>query len=399
VTTRSRTPGPRRARRPLPPPGHWSRDCLAGGVVGAIGLLRLVALASLIYAGRLEGYLPAGLTLLLLGAVPLLALGAWSSSHPGTVLAPQDVPCVVLAAIASGLLTGMPRATGFFTLVAALILSGFLTGLTLWLLGRIRGGILVRWVPLPAVVGLLVGIGALMLLGALNLAAAAQASWRDLRPLLAADALLKWLPALGYGVLLLVLARRWPRWWLTPVALLGGAGIFYGVMILSGGGIAAARAAGWLLGPFDALAPRFPLPWDGLFGADWGALARQGWSLLLVPAATVAAMLVNTAALQRLAEAEASAGPGPAAARRSPAPVAISAAHPRPAGGADRATMPARLRRDSARPAASARRSRPASRLRRAGGPSAPGCRRGSGRAATASAPSRTPTGSAPRPG
>lgn len=292
----------RQQRKALPAPGHWSRDCLAGGLVGAIGLLRLVALASLLYSGRLAGYLPAGLTLLLLGAVPMLVIGAWRSSHPGTVVAPQDVPCVVLAAIAGGLCAGLPRGTGFATVVTALVLSGMASGLALWLLGRLRGGVLIGWIPLPAVLGLLVGVGSLMLLGGLNLAAGTGAGWRDLRPLASTSAVLRWLPALLLAILFLTLSRRWQRWWVLPCSLAGAIALFYAGLGASGENLANARAGGWLLGPFDVLDARLPLPWDILAGADWPALGRQAWTLLLVPVATIAAMLVNTSALERVAD-------------------------------------------------------------------------------------------------
>ncbi|MEO1003834.1 MAG: SulP family inorganic anion transporter [Cyanobacteria bacterium J06638_7] len=88
------------------------------------------------------------------------------------------------------------------------------------------------------------GSGALLVKGGLTVMlglAADRLSWTALiEPAL----LGRWLPGLALAVLMAVAARSWPSWRTIPSFLIGGIVVFHLLLALSGGGLAAAMAAG-----------------------------------------------------------------------------------------------------------------------------------------------------------
>ena len=276
----------------------------AGLVVSAIAVTISTAFATLVFAGDLSGYIPSGIGLMLFGTIVVGGLTTLLSSLPGLVAGLQDSTVAILALVAMAIAQAMPAYAApqetFATIVAAIALASFLTGLTFLLLGQFKLGNLIRFIPYPVVGGLLGGTGLLLALGALSMLTDAPVSLTYLSPLVRPGLVVKWLPSLLLALLLLVISRRPSHALLVPGVLLISIGAFYVLLWLTGTSIAEATAHGWLL---DSLSTSggglwHPLGTSDLASINWPILAGQFPSLLAIAAVSAISMLLCTTGIE-----------------------------------------------------------------------------------------------------
>jgi sulfate permease, SulP family len=147
-------------------------DLLAGSISGIINLIYSVSFAALIFPGILSNYLPLGLSCALISAILTALIVAFKSSLPFTISGPDSNGAVILALMTASISQALTEkgetAAIFPTLVWAIILSTFLTGLWLFTLGKLSLGRFIRFIPYPVVGGFLAGIGWLFIQGSLK---------------------------------------------------------------------------------------------------------------------------------------------------------------------------------------------------------------------------------------
>jgi SulP family sulfate permease len=279
----------RRSRR-------WATPLVAGLVIGAIETVVAAALAAFVFAGYLADSLPDGVMLYLGAAAVTLAVFAWRAGSRGVVGGLQEPVAVVIAIVATGTaLTsfGGPE-RGFLGAVAATLVVTILVGVAFLLLGRSRRANLIRFVPYPVVGGFLAGVGWLLLKGGILVAGGVAPALDAIGDLAGWFALQRWLPALAFGVLMLLAVRIVKRPLVIPVMLLIGFVAFGIGVVVTGSTIDLARGGGWLLyGPFDDPTTWEPWPLRALTGADWSAVAGQWASILAAVFVAVLAILFN----------------------------------------------------------------------------------------------------------
>ena len=267
-------------------------------MTGIVSLIITVSLGVLIFAGPVPAFAGNGIALALASTVVAGVAFAARSCFRGAIAGVQDHPTVVLALIAAAISAGSPPtasdATVFATIVVTLGLATAVTGLVFLLLGRLRLGEIVRYLPYPVIGGFLAGTGWLLLVGALEVliggepgAGAAELLRRD-------GALLRWGPAACLALVLLWWQRRSDSVLVWPVGLVVATGGFYAVLVATGTTPAMARAEGWLLGPFPAVAWP-PVPVGELSAIDWSLVLAQGGSVVsLVVIATISLALYSS---------------------------------------------------------------------------------------------------------
>jgi len=249
-----------------------------GLVIGAVEALVAVALAAFVFGGRIVGNMPEGLSLYLGAAALTLAMFAWTAGPRGMIGGLQAAAAAVLSVVANTTaLTAfgsVDRAT--LTVVALTLVVTLLCGGTLLVLGVLRRGDLLRFIPYPVVGGFLAGAGWLLLKGGIYLSSGEPAEITPIGDLLQGEVLKLWLPALAYGVVLLVATRLVKHPLVLPVVLGLGVVAFAVGMLVTGSTIETARSGGWLLiGPFDEVQDWQPLTLRALSGADWSAVLIQ----------------------------------------------------------------------------------------------------------------------------
>lgn len=291
--------------------GGSARELLPSLTAGLLnGMLVLIfqsAYAALIFAGPLAAFLPQGTGILLFGAIVMSTVVSLLSGFSTTVTAPQDAPTAIMAVVAAAIATQMgmdnPQST-FWTIVIGMGLTALASGLFLWLLGQYKLGNLIRFIPYPVVGGFLAGTGWVLVKGAVAIMAGITLNLETAHRIFEGSLLLHWLPGVLYGIVLLIVQKRFRHFLVMPSMILGAIILFYGVLFLSQLPIAEARALGWLPPSFPgdvSWSPPSPEVWGTV---DWAVLTQQAGNLATIMIISVISLLLNASGMELIVRKE-----------------------------------------------------------------------------------------------
>jgi sulfate permease, SulP family len=286
----------------------WLPVVAAGLIIGAVESVLAIAFAALVFGGLLVSRLPDGIGLYLAAAALTLGFLAWRAGRRGVVGSVQDAAAAVLGLVAAAAaakaadlehiaqqsgLKGWERPDIFLTVVAATLVVTVLCGVLFAVLGRFRLGGLVRFVPYPVVGGFLAGTGWLLFKGGIYVASQVLLRLRTVPDMVREHQLTHWLPALAFGVILLVAVRVVKRPLVIPAVIGMGLVAFVAGMVITGSSIEDVRDGGWLLGPFETT--RLWRPWtlDALTGADWLSVLESWAGIVTAVFVATFAILFN----------------------------------------------------------------------------------------------------------
>jgi SulP family sulfate permease len=277
--------------------GRFGVLALTAVAVGAFTVTLSLSVAAIIYQGDLAPFIGRGIALTLLGTVPMAIVGALVLGYRGTICQPQDAPAIVLSVAAAGIAV-LPAERAFATTAALVVATSLASGLSAWLLGRLRLGFVARYIPYPVLAGFLAATGYLLVMGGLGIAVGASVEIGHLGLLFTPGNLLRWIPWAAGAVALTALLRRNSNPLTLPLGLFAAGGLFYLVLAVAGVGLAEARADGLLLGPFPSggFLPSLR-GWQPL-AVDWLVLARQVPDVLAIVGLTCASALLSASALE-----------------------------------------------------------------------------------------------------
>ncbi|MGH2539887.1 MAG: SulP family inorganic anion transporter, partial [Actinomycetota bacterium] len=273
----------------------------SGAVIGAVEVVLAISFAALVFGGYLSYFLSQGIGLYLVAAAVTLAILAWRAGTRGVVGSVQDAAAAVLAVVAAttalDAFGSLDRA--FLTVVAATVVVTLATGITFALLGVFKLGNLVRYVPYPVVGGFLAGTGWLLFKGGIGVAASIQVYWRSIDDLLGRNALVLWVPAFAFGVVLLVVTRIVDRPLMVPLVIGVGVALFAIGVLVTGSSLDEVRDGLWLLGPFPSGELWEPSTVrDALQNADWSAVLKQFAGIATAVFVAVIAALFNVSGIE-----------------------------------------------------------------------------------------------------
>jgi sulfate permease, SulP family len=273
---------------------------MGGGLMALFEVILAISLAALIFAGPLAPFLANGIGLALIGTIISGLVVVVFTSLPGTVSGIQDVPAAIMAVIAGAIASQLAGSFEqmFVTVVTAVVLTTFLTGLFFLGLGYFRMGRWVRFLPFPVIGGFLGGTGWLLVTGALGLMTDLPFEWTQLATFFQGEALVRWLPGLLFALLFLLANRYSGHFLLMPGFLLGGSLLFYGFVWVTGSSVAEVRAAGWLLGPFPDQSLWFSLTTLDLSQINWAAIGGQAGNIVTILLVSTMALLLNAGGLE-----------------------------------------------------------------------------------------------------
>ena len=288
--------------RPAPTDAARLLSLLTFGTVSAINTLGFgFAIMALMFSGPTASGYGLGVGVFILSNVLYAAYTAWRDRLPGAIGIVQEagIPLIAAAMTATAAQMTAPEPVRVATVLAILGLSTIVTGVLLLVVGRLRLGGLVRFVPYPVIAGFLAGAGWLMLTGGLSLVLGAKTPLAMLQQLGDPQILARTVPALAFATGLSVGTRRLSHPFLIPGALLLAAGLFYGVTMLGLGlSDAEIRAVGWL--PAAAPAGRaitFPTP-ALLPLVEWGAVWQAAPAMVSAAVLALIGLLLNTSGLE-----------------------------------------------------------------------------------------------------
>jgi len=177
-----------------------------------------------------------------------------SLTHTRSIAVPQALSAAITAVLAAGvakpLLANATPETTFATVIVTLAVTAIVTGLISITLGAFQLGDLVRSVPYPIVGAFFVSIGWLIVDGAFALATGATLHIERIENLFTPEAFGIWVPGLTLALLLIGAIRITDNLLIVPIVLLGGLGLFYGIIFILDISVADAQKATWLHKPF-----------------------------------------------------------------------------------------------------------------------------------------------------
>lgn len=255
--------------------GNLLRNLLAGLVSGATGILFCLAIALLFVSGTApDSGLPHALSMALMSAGIVGLVVAIRSGVAFALAGPESMAAVVLFLLSIGIHSAMPADAAPLALAttttAAIMITTVLAGFCLWLVGGLGAGDWIRFIPIHAVGGVLAGVGFLVLRFAIAHGTGCVDDLSLLLRMFEDGICLKWLPGLGFGLLLFVVLRGIKSPGLLFALLLLGIGAAHGGFFLAGMDIETARMNGWLFPTFAQ--DRF---WD-IYSVDIRALVNLG---------------------------------------------------------------------------------------------------------------------------
>lgn len=280
-----------------------------GAVVGLIEVVVSMSFAVLVFGKPMASNLDRAIGLALFGGALNLALVSLLASLSGAVGGNQDVPAAILSLAVTGILAAMPPGAGetqtTATVMVGVMAATLLTGLTLTLLGAVKLGGLVRFLPYPVVGGFLAGTGWLLITGAIGTMTGLDTTGMSIAGAFSPELMVRWLPGALFAVVFYAVSLRSSHFLLLPGALVGGATAFYLVAWLLGYTPAELSAAGWLMGPFPQGGLWQPPTPAELSQVYWPAIWSQAPNFVTLVIMTTIGVLLNTTGLELAANRDA----------------------------------------------------------------------------------------------
>lgn len=281
-------------------------NLIVGLTVGAIGVLFDLSFTALIFSGRLESHLTAGVGLVMFSVAATRIITTFTSSLPGVIADLGTVESAILAWSAGMIAKQIPATASstevFVTVLAAIALTSILTGAFLLLLGGLRIGEFVRSMPYPVVGGFIASSGWLLVKGGMKVMTDLPLDLAHLPNLLQPNLLVQWLPGLLLAGYLLLLSQRRSHPLAMPASLAASVALFYLLLSLSGTSPAQASAQGWTLEVVASQGVWQPLDLAALSQVHWSAIASQLTCTITVVVVTAIALLMKVTGLELLVD-------------------------------------------------------------------------------------------------
>ncbi len=264
---------------------------IAGVIGGIIKIVVAMAFSALIFTGTLAAYLPQGIGIVLFGFFLFAVISIFTSSYPVNINTPQDIPIAIIALIATTVMATSGKDwdadTTFQFIFVTIALTSILVGIFFFILGSLKLGKLVRFIPYPVVGGFLAGTGWLIVKFAFIMTAGMGLSLANIVSLFDQATLSKWFPGLIFGLIMLISSRYIKHYLLIPALIAIGITSFYAIMFFYGFSYTDLESNGYLLGPF---------PEGGLFqGLPLKYLSDFNWSIFLEQLPAIGTMMILNA--------------------------------------------------------------------------------------------------------
>ena len=264
---------------------------IAGVIGGIIKIVIAMAFSALIFTGTLAAYLPQGIGIVLFGFFLFAVISIFTSSYPVNINTPQDIPIAIIALIATTVMATSGKDwdadTTFQFIFVTIALTSILVGIFFFILGSLKLGKLVRFIPYPVVGGFLAGTGWLIVKFAFIMTAGMGLSLATIVSLFDQATLSKWFPGLIFGLIMLISSRYIKHYLLIPALIAIGITSFYAIMFFYGFSFTDLESSGYLLGPF---------PEGGLFqGLPLKYLSNFNWSIFLEQLPAIGTMMILNA--------------------------------------------------------------------------------------------------------
>lgn len=288
--------------------GSWLRahgpalgaNALAGLVASLLTLAYCLSFSALLFQGELANGLPMGLWAFLVGSAVAGLYVSLTTSLPPAEAGPDNPAVAVLAVLASTVAGPVLLSGGSAKLAVDMVLLSFslatlVTGLVLYLLGRLKLGAFVRFVPYPVIAGFLAASGWFLVVGGFEVTSGHDITLATITHAVPPDRIL--IVALGavFGLAVFAAKMITGSIYVLPVAFLVGTVLLDVALWWLG---VSHEGTGWFIGSAAHLEPWVPL--SALFtqGVDASIFLGATTEIAAVAGVTVIALLLDVTGLE-----------------------------------------------------------------------------------------------------
>ncbi len=272
-------------------------DILGGILSGLLIVVISTAFTALVFKGSLIAYFSIGISCALVGAGITNLLTASYSSFSSAIARIEPASGAILAIIFANIaaMTTLPSTAIFPTLLATLTVSSLITGVALFLLGYLRLGHIVRFLPYPVLGGLISGTSWIM--GYTTFAMIANNNF-SLQNLLQHEIILQLCLGFGFALFLLVMTKINKRTWILPVSLLVFSVVINLFLSLNHVTHVDAVQRGWLFSSFKPTLVLQSVNVSMFYQIDWAAIFSQLAYLFSFSGVIIIILLFNVSSLE-----------------------------------------------------------------------------------------------------
>jgi SulP family sulfate permease len=262
-----------------------------GSVVAVLALAYAVSYAAFIFSGRLSAGVGFAIDAALL-AIIVGGLLVWRSGFPFAIVGPDSNPTAVLALAAAPIAAASGKLAVPTLLMASAMATAF-TGVLLYVLGRLRAGRVIRFIPYPMIGGFSAASGLLVLLGGLRLL---DGNAGNVAAMFTAPHAMQLSLGIAFAAVLAIVRRFWGALAL-PIAIIAAIVVSTVVVTVQHLPLAALQREGWFLAVPQG---HLWLPWTASQAVDWTALIWQLPALCAIGVIAAVTILVNSTGLELL---------------------------------------------------------------------------------------------------
>ena len=282
--------------------GLWrtlGSSAMIGAIAGMDNITAALAMGALMFSGPISEGMGLGVGVVLLGGALLALAIALRSMLPNSIALVQETTVAILAA---AIMTMTLQTTGnnevkIATAIGLIGASSVITGCLFWVVGQLKLGGLVRFLPYPVIAGFLAGSGWLLVDGAASMLTDQGLGMGFLEALKQTEVLWRVLPAIVLAGVMFFVLGRFSHPVTMPLLMIGAVAVFYIVLQVSGISVDTARALGYL--PPINSSGGVELPTPALLGKiDWWAVLMAWPSLLVVAGLSIIGLMLNISGLE-----------------------------------------------------------------------------------------------------
>jgi len=289
----------------------------AGLIIGGLQVFIVISFAAMLFSGPMANYLHLGIGYLLMGSFIFSVGIALIGSNRSAIGIPQEAPVLIMSLMAfeigsemlqpssiqnllgSESLVSFVTEAGFITVMVAIILTTVMTGAFFLLAGTFKFGSFVRFIPYPVVGGFLVGTGWLITQATFGILTSIPLSLENSSAFFQPEILMRWLPAVGFGLFLLFASKRFQHHLMLPGLIVTGILAFHLVLGISGISLEDAQSMGLLLGPFPEGGIFQPIMPTDLSQVNWDILIdHQPVHIVTIIILSAVALLLNASGIE-----------------------------------------------------------------------------------------------------
>jgi SulP family sulfate permease len=282
---------------------------LFGGLSSSIVAIAYgLSFASLIFAPPLQPWLANGVAATFIAMAVCAIVMACFSSLPFAVAGPDGATSAVMATLVAALIERLdevgPPDDLLAPIMIVLTIATALTGITLGLLGFLRAGGAVRFIPFPVIGGFLAATGCLMIGGGERVITGHRLSLMALGSFDPAD-LSKLGAALVVAATIATVLRYSRSAFVVPAIALLAVVTTHLVLAWSGLSLDQAEAKGWLFSPPGDVSLSLYWDWEDIQQFPWHVLPSLAGDIAATIFVTTITMLLNTNGIEFVTRREA----------------------------------------------------------------------------------------------